>query len=808
MIDTFRSDLRIAVRTLLRRPGFTAIAVLTLGLGIGATTSVYSIVHGVLLAPLPYADRLVEVRHRNEQVPQMDGRFSPQDFEDLEAAGVYADLAAYSYAPGLSGANALLGGEARRLAVAFADGAFFGTLGTAALRGRPFGEAEAADRARVVVLSERVWRSSLGADPGAIGSTIRIDGEPFVVAGVMPAAFQYPAAAVDAWLPLTLLDDDDVPHVRGLRWLGAVGRLAPGTDERAARRGTDAVLARLAQEHADTNEGWTRADVVPLHTAITGVVRPALLVLMAAVGLVLLIACANVANLLLVHATRRAREVAVRTALGAGRARIVRQMLTEHGIIALAGGLVGVALAWGAVDALVALAGERLPRADAVAVDGRVLLFALAVSALTGLLAGGLPAWRAARGDVHGALREAGRSGTDGHARTRVRSALVVAETALAVVLVTGATLMVRSFARLTAVDPGFAPEHVISFGMTVQSEQFGDDPEQAAARRDAYRRRLFETLRTLPGVVAVGGSKTMPLEDGGEPYTFASTAGGAADLQPEGGVMIVTPEYFRALGVPLLAGREFTDRDAPPEGPVLIVNRAFVEQYWPDGAAVGRFVYMGDVPFEVVGLAPDIRHDGIASPARATAYMPGTFAPRASQKIFVRTTATPATVIPAVREAMRRFDPGLPIVDLATMSQVVAASVAQPRMLTTLLGVFGGFALLLAALGMYGVIAYGVAQRTHEIGIRMALGARPGRVMRMVVGQALALAAAGVVLGLAAASILTRVLRSVLFEVSPTDPLTFAAVPAALLAVAAGAALLPALRAARVDPARTIGTA
>ncbi|MGH7445771.1 MAG: FtsX-like permease family protein, partial [Longimicrobiales bacterium] len=452
------------------------------------------------------------------------------------------------------------------------------------------------------------------------------------------------------------------------------------------------------------------------------------------------------------------------------------------------------------VDALIALAGDRLPRADGIAVDATVLAFALVLSLLTGLIAGALPAWRAADANVQSVLREGGRTGTDGPARGRLRNGLVIAETALAVVLVIGATLMVRNFARLTAVDPGFSPERVVSFGVTMQSELFDGDPETVTARREAYRTRMFTALRELPGVIAVGGSKTMPLAAGGEPYAFSSSRGGESDLQPEGGVMIVTPEYFHALGVPLLAGRVFTERDAPPNDFAMIVNQAFVQQYWPGSDAVGRYVYMGEEPIAIVGVITDIRHDGVASTPRATMYLPSPFAPRSSQKVFVRTTAAPTIMIATVRDAMQRFDPELPITDLATLPSVVAESIAQPRMLTTLLGLFGAIALLLAALGMYGVIAYGVAQRTQEIGIRMALGARPGRVVRMVVGQAVALAAAGIALGLLAAFWLTRVLRSILFEVSTTDPLTFAFVPLILLVVAACAALLPAWRASRVD--------
>ncbi len=801
MLETIRSDLRLALRNLRRRPSFAAIAILTFALGIGATTAIFSVVNGVLLARLPYADRLVEVRHRNEESPQMDGRFSPQDFADLEAAGVFPQVASWWYAAGLSGANATLGESARRLAVAYADDEFFATLGAPPLQGRVFGAGEAAARERVIVLSERVWRGALNADPSVIGSTLRIDGEPFLVAGVMPASFQYPAASVDAWLPLTLLGDDDVPHIRSLRWLGAVARLAPGSDAATAQRSVTAVVERLARDHPDSNEGWTRAEVVPLHRAITGDARPALLVLLAAVTLVLLTACANVANLLLVRATERTREMAVRTALGAGRARVVRQMLTEHVVVALAGGIVGVALAYFALDALVALAGERLPRADTVSVDGTVLAVAIALSLFTGLLSGALPAWRGADVNVQSVLRESGRTGTDGPCGARLRGALVVAETALAVVLVIGATLMVRSFARLSAVDPGFDAEHVVSFGLSLPSELFGDDPVAAAERRAAYRARMFGTLRDLPGVTTVGASKTMPLEGGGEPFEFSSAPGGESDVRPEGGAMIVSAEYFRALGVPLLAGREFTERDAPPNAPALVVNAAFAERYWPGEAAVGRYLYTGDAPIEIVGVAADIRHDGVAVAAMPTVYLPSTFAPRSSQKVFVRTNGDPAAMMATIAAAMQGFDPDLPIVDLATLPQEVSATVAEPRMLTTLLGLFGGFALLLAALGMYGVIAYGVAQRTKEIGIRMALGARPRRVLGMVVGQAVGLALLGIAIGVLAAIALTRLLRSLLFEVSATDPVTFVAVPTVLLAVAACAALVPAWRAARVAP-------
>ncbi len=804
-MESWLTDLRYGLRTLAKSPGFTLVALLTLGLGIGANAAIFSVVQGVLLRPLPYQEpeRLVRVFHTHAEQGVMDGAFSPQDFDDLtrELAGPrgpWERLGAYFFTPGQSGMTLTGEGEPRRLEAAMVSAGFFTALGVEAARGRTLRPEENVPGAdRVVLLSDRLWRRSFGADPRIVGGTLRLDGEAYTVAGVMPPSFQFPAREVDLWAPISLIGEDDIPHRRSLRWMHVVGRLRPGTSLERADVQTDALLARLAAAYPDSNEGWSAGRVVPLHEALVGDVRPALVVLLAAVAGVLLIACANLANLLLARATTRGRELAVRAALGAARRRLVRQLLTESVLLALAGGVLGLFLAVWGVDALVALAAGELPRPDEVTPDARVVAFTFAVSLLTGLAFGLLPALRASRlADLHAALKEGGRGGGGGRGRSLARNGLIVAETALAVVLLVAAGLMLRSFWSLVHVDPGFRAENVLSLSLTFPEYP---EPTQLAAARDEVIRRVEE----LPAVIAAGASKTLPLEGGGEPYGFTvpGRAGALAEVQPQAGTFIVSPGYFRALGIPLLAGRSFTARDDDGERPVVVVNRAFARQLWGGEEAVGKTLLLGEIPLEVVGVVGDVRSGGLAAEPGSAVYIPQSLAPRSDMKLFLRTAADPLAVAGAVREAIWSFDRDLPISDVAALAQVVAEDVARPRFLTTLLGLFGALALTLAAVGLYGVVAYGVGQRTHEIGIRMALGARRGQVLRNVVGQGMRWTLLGLALGLAGAFAATRLLAGLLFGVAPTDAATFAGVALLLATAAALASWLPARRAAATDP-------
>ena len=803
---TVLDDLRHAARTLSKSPGFSAVAIATLALGIGANSAIWSVLSGVLLRPLPYQDpdRLVRIYYADpEQAGGLSAAFSPQDFADLSAElstpgrqSPFARIAASHFVPGLTGMNLTGGGEPERVDSATVSGAYFSTLGVAAALGRTIETADdAVGKDRVVVLSDGLWKRRFGADAGVIGRQVTLEGEPFTVVGVMPPSFALPAREVDLWAPISLVGEDDIPHLRGLRWMETVARLAPGATPDQATAAASAVFARLARAYPETNEKRDRAVVQPLRESLVGEIKPALLVLFGAVALVLLIACANLANLLLARTTTRRHELAVRVALGAGGGRLARQILTENVALALLGGGLGLALASWGVEALIALGGAELPRAEEVRPDGSVLLFTFGLGVATGLLSGLLPALRASRSEAREALREGGRGGSEGRRGRTARGALVAAETALATVLLIGAGLMVRSFWRLTHVDPGFRTENVLALSISLEDGKFAGPAEITR-----YQNRLLARIAELPGVTAVGGSKTLPLRGGGEPYDFA-VEGREGRVSPEAGTFIVTPGYFRSLEIPLLAGRDFTPRDGVDAPPAVIVNQALARRLWPEGGAVGRHVRFGEKPVEVIGVAGDVRHEALAKPPAPALYLPNSLAPRSTTKIFVRTAGDPLGLAGAVRRAIGEVDRDQPISDLAPLSQLVSEAVVRPRFTTLLLGIFGALALVLAALGTYGVVSYTVSRRTHEIGVRMALGAGRGRVLGMVVRQASALTLSGLAAGLLMALALTRWLSGLLYGVSATDPLAFFAPPAALALVALCASYLPARRAAGLDP-------
>ncbi|HSJ13224.1 MAG TPA: ABC transporter permease [Longimicrobiales bacterium] len=802
-MDRLVSDLRYGWRALRRRPGFTTVALLMLALGIGVNTAIFSVVNGVLLEPLPYAapERLVEVTHLNPREPLGSGRFSPVDFEDLRRESPqFESVSGYFYMPNLGMLTVTGDGEPARLQAASVDGLFFRTLGMAPLLGRWIdAEHDNLGRSRVVVLSESLWRTRYGARPDMVGRTIQLEGGSWQVLGVMPQRFQYPGRDVQAWVPVSRLDEGDMgPFTRGNRWLSVVARLRPATTVEAAEAQTGALLGRLAEQFPETNQHWTRAQLTPLHEEVTAAARTPLLVLLGAVGLVLLIASANLANLLLARASGRSRELAVRAALGAGRRRLGAQIVVENLMLAGIGGVLGVLLSVWGVDLIVAFAGAQLPRPDEVVVDARVLAFGLGATLLAGLLASVLPALRASAAQPFDALREGARGGT-GASRQRTRALLVVGETAIAVVLLTGSVLMLRSVWQLMRVDPGFAAAGVIALNVTVPGHRF-DDTEGLIAYRDG----LLARLRDLPGVIAAGGTKTAPLAAGGEPFrgfTARDATGASIPFEPEGGAFLVSPDYFRALGTRLVAGREFRQEDPAGDVLPLIVNQAAARRYWPDRSPIGEPVQAGDLRLEVVGVAQDVRTEGLAREAPPAMYVLWAIAPRTALHVFLRTASDPATLLPAVRAAVREYDAELPIGSLQPLTQMVSADVAQPRFLATLLGAFAAVAVLLAALGIYGVIAYAVTLRAHEIGIRMALGALRASVVRMVIGQALRLAGLGIAAGLLGALWASRALTGLLHGVSTTDPITFVLVPTVLVAVAALAAAVPAVRAARVDP-------
>lgn len=813
-MDTLLQDLRFAVRQLLKSPGFTLIAAATLALGIGANTAIVSLVSGTLLAPLPYQDpdRLVRVAHRTAEQGVTDASFSREDFADLAAgARGFAQSGTWFYTPGQSGVSLTGGGEPERLDGAYVSAGFFPTLGVGAAVGRTLAPGEnvpGADRA--VVLSHDLWRRRFGGDPGLVGRTLLLDGQSSVVVGVMPPSFTFPDAAVDLWLPVSQIGEDDIPHLRGLRWMSAVARLAPGVTPQAAEAEAEGVFRRLAAAYPDSNEGWERAAVIPLHEAVMGEVRRPLMVLLAGVALVLVVACANLANLLLARGAARAREVAVRAAIGASRRRLIRQLLTESLVLALVGGAAGLLLAVWGIDVLAAFGAatsdQLVPRLAEVEPDGRTLLVSLALTLATGLLTGLLPALQTASNGLSGTLQEEGRGSAGGRGGARLRSLLVVAETALATLLLVGAGLLLHSFWRLVTVDPGFRSEGVLALSIRIPEALLGEgeDRTRAAAYRDGLLRRLAQ----IPGVAGVGAAKTLPLAGGGEPYDFhrEDERGGpqtSSTVAAKSGAYIVTPGYFEALGIPLLRGRTFSERDGADDL-VLLVNQAFARRVWPGQEAVGQRLWLGEqAPFEVVGVVGDVRNDGLAAPAETALYVPSAVFQRSSVKIFVRAVPglAPEALAAPVRQAIWELDPQQAIADLAPLRQLVAGTVARPRLFAVLLGAFSAAAVALAGLGLYGVIAYGVRRRTREIGVRMALGAGRGAVTRLVVSEGAMLAGAGVVCGLAAAFALARLMRGLLFGIGATDPSTYAAAALLVASVALLASWLPARRAARLDP-------
>jgi len=798
-------DLRQAARALAKTPGFAAAAVATLALGIGANTAIFSIVRSVLWRPLPYADvdRLVRVGHVRPSSTRPGDTFSPQDFEDLERASDSVGLssvAAWQFVPGLTGMNLTGLREPARLQTAFVSAAFFRTLGTPPLVGRTLAQEEnVPGRDRVAVLSRRLWVDRFGADPRIVGRTIQLNGKAFLVAGIMPREFGFPSLSVDIWAPLSLLGEDEVPHKRYVRWMAAMGRLRPGISAAAARSALEGFFRRLAAEYPDSNSEFASAAVEPLTDSILGDLRRPLWILLGAVGLVLLILCANLAGLLLARAGARRREIAIRAAVGASRARIVRHLLMETLLLAAAGGACGLIVALWGVALLPATAGN-LPRPAEIHLDAIVLGFTFGLSALTGLVFGLVPALQAARPNLSAALESGGRGGSPDRSRRTLLRLLVVAECLLAGVLLTGAGLLGKSFWRLAQVDSGLRADSVLALSISIPDDVYADDDRQAA-----YRDEILRRLAALPGVKAVGGSKTMPLDGGGELYEYRVEGRPEREgrVRPEEGTIIVTPGYFAALGVPLLRGRSFTQDDMNTRRPVLVVSRSLADRIWPGENPVGKVLLLGPrARFEVIGVSGDVRHSGLARRPGGAVYVPASRFPRSTMKIFLRFSGEPAPMASAARAAIWSVNRNQPISEIATLPELLSRSVARPRFFMLLLVAFGAAALALAALGLYGTLSYGTRQRRRELGIRIALGAQAGDVLRLILREGAVLAGIGVALAVPAALAVSRLLGGLLYEVRPYDPSVLTGVVIFLLAVTLAASWLPARSAARVDPA------
>jgi putative ABC transport system permease protein len=799
-LEEIGQDLRFALRQLGKSPGFTLIAILTLALGVGATTSIFSVTYGILLRPLPFPgqDRLIRVFPLNEN--GKPGAISVLNYLDWrkQSGSIEAASLVDTGSINLTGT----GGDPERLEGAWVSPEFFSVLQAPLLHGRAFSPGE--DRpgaSHVVVLSQELWQRRFGGEPGLVGRTVDLGGQPYTVVGIA-SRVRWPSKT-DLWMPFELNNDVLAPDNRGAVYLSVLARLKPGVSIEKARAETQAVAARLAAQYPDANTGF-RMDIANMQAFMTGDVRTPLLVLLGAVLFVLLIACVNVANLLLARASGRESELAVRTALGAGRARIVRQLMTESVVLALLGGLAGVGIAVWATRALVALAPDTTPRLREVGVDGSVLLFTLAVSVATGLLFGLVPALRASRPDLSAVLKEGAR-GSKGRPATRARSVLVVAETALAVVLLAGAGLLLRSFGHLLQVDPGFNPENALVFNLSPPESKYGEDPQLRSLSH-----ALLERMETLPGATAAGiASFGRPLDNSG--FVLSFTVEGRPEPkpgeEPSMRVAPVTPGYFQALGLPIVRGRAFNGQDRDGSTPVAILTEEAVRKFFPGEDPIGRRILLGWTSDgvqrggEVVGVARSFKQTTLDSEVDPQIFLPFDQAPLGALSVIVRSTADPATVISAARAQIREVDPNLPIFKLQTLEELVSSSVSQPRFYMLLLGGFAAVALLMAAIGMYGVIAYGVSQRSQEIGVRMALGATRDRVVRMVLRQGLVLALLGAVAGVIGALFATRGMQSLLFGVSAGDPAIYMGVAAALVLVAALASYLPARRAARTEP-------
>ncbi|HEX5072934.1 MAG TPA: ABC transporter permease [Gemmatimonadaceae bacterium] len=798
-------DIRYAVRKLSRTPGFTAIAAFTLALAIGATTAIFSVIDGVLLKPLPFRDpdRVVRVTNMRDGNRQSS---SVPDYLDIRAQSKsYSSMAALDgQAMNLTG-----GSEPERVQAARVGATFWSLLGVTPEIGRGFAPNEdSQSAARTVVLSDGLWKRRFGADRRIVGKTIALDGNSYTVIGVAPAGFSFPDRP-DVWIPMVFLPDDIDPESRGAHWMGMMARLAPNVTAAQASAELVTITRRLEQQYPESNTNMTGA-VIPMQDYLVGDVRPALFVMLGAVAFVLLIACANVANLLLVRAASRESEMALRTALGAGAWRIVRQLVIESVLLAVVGGVFGTLLALWGVDLLLAMAPNGLPRINEVSVNGSVLLFTAGVTALTGVLFGLFPALHAARANVGGMLKEGMRGSSGGTASRRARNTLVMAEMALAVVLLVGAGLLIRSFGKLLAVDPGFRAERVVTFAIAAPDTKYGQ-----YAQRRLLVSNLVERMKRVPGAQGAAIVTGLPLGNL-MMRTSAHIVGTPQETPAERkstDVAMVTPGYFTTLGIPLLAGRDFTDHDGSGAPVVSIVNQEFVRRYFPNENPIGKRIALGweqdtaktggnmTLGGEIIGVVANVKRRGLSQevfPETYASYMQPTFS---SFSVVVRSTADPSTVMAAIRAQVRELDRDLPLTDLRQLKELVAASVSRPRFYTTILGVFASIALILAAVGIYGVISYAVSLRTRELGIRIALGATGRQVSRLVLQQGVRLAIAGVLIGGAGAYWLTRLLSKLLFGVSATDPLTFVGVAALLTAIAAVASFVPARRAARVDP-------
>ena len=790
-------DVRYALRTLARRPGFTAVAAITLALGIGANTAIFSVVNGVLLRPFDYpeAERLVALRESNPS-KQPDSQVSPANFLEWQRQNtVFSDLATYrtvSY-------NLTGDGNPERLLAGRVSAGFFKTLGVGPILGREFSpEEDQLGRDKVVLISEGLWRRRFGSDASVIGKTLKLSGENFTVIGVMPASLRLPDQRErELWTPIAFTENERIYH--HVRFVEAIARLKPGVTLDQAQAEMTAIAGRLAQAHPDANQGWT-IRIAPVLDFAVGDARKILWILFSAVGLVLLIACANVTNLLLARAATRQKEIAIRVALGAGRLRIIRQLATESLLLALLGAVVAWPMAVWGLKALLAIAPADLPRLADVTIDNRALLFTLGITLLTGLIFGLVPALQSVNANSNQTLKDGGSEGNRGGTGRRIGNLLIAGEVALAVMLLVGSGLLLRTIWQLHNVNPGFDDRNALAVTLQLSDKKYADTKQVAQ-----FSEKLVQQVSTMPGVEATGVARILPIAHELTLGYYVEGKPRESDNQlPQTNYSAVSADYFDAMRIPLIAGRMFDDRDNQQSPRVAIVSAELAQRVFPGEDPIGRRINVTTGPEnfrEIVGVVGDVTQQGLVRGASQHVYEPFSQAPSNFMTLIVRGSSDPTALVPAIRSKVLELDQELPLQRVTTLDKIIANSIRQQRFTSVVLSVFAAVALVLAVAGLYGVISYSVAQRTRELGIRLALGAQVGDVLRLVLKQGMTYVLIGEVIGIVGAYALTGLMQGLLFGVTATDKATFITVAVSLFLVALVACYVPARRATKVDP-------
>lgn len=797
-MENLFKDIRYGVRSIVKRPGFSLIAIATLALGIGANSAIFSVVNGVLWRPLPYPQPqqlvMAWTNHQARGGPAQEW-FSPPEVDDWRTQSqTLAHLSALNnWVPTLTGGN-----EPESLVGAAVSYDMFSALGVGPARGRTFlPEEDQPNGPNVAILSDELWRNRFNSDPDIVGKSISLNQDNYQIVGVMPSGFQLPIIpGVQVWR--TLRPTLNPSCARGCIVLRAIGRLKDNVTIEQAQADVSTIASRLATQYPDTNSK-VGAVLVPLQEQLVGSIKRPLLILLGAVGFVLLIACANVANLMLARAATREREMALRSALGASRARVIRQLLTESTLLASAGAFLGLALAYWLLRLLVGISPQGTPGIDQIAIDRFVLAFTVLTAAVTGIVFGLAPALQLSKVDLNRSLKDTGKGTPGGMRGGRLRGALVIAEVALALLLLIGSGLLIKSFILLQRVDPGFNPDHVVTLRVILNRTPYPTTPQVVN-----FYAQLLDRVKATPGVESAATISTLPLSGNQSDTNFLIEGRPAPppNQEPTAWFNSVSSDYFQTMQLRLIKGRAFSENDNEKAPLVAIISEAMARKFWPNEDPIGKRIGRGpDKWREIVGVVRDIKHFSLDSDAPPTMYFPMRQVPARAMNLVVRTSPDPLSMAPALRQQVWAGDRNLAIAALGTMNDVVSSSITQQRFILTLLACFAGLALILAAVGIYGVMSYAVTQRTHEIGIRMALGARVGDVLRLVFRQGLVLTLIGIALGMALSFGLTRLMKSLLFDVTPTDAMTFALVAVALVVVALLACLVPARRATKVDP-------